>query len=1694
MRLLLSLILLFSLFNASQAEAAASATCPFYAINSSNGYKCFKTRSEAEDYIRTPAADGTRQNRKYLELTRTEPQQVVGGDEIYNYYGVKPRPGVEGNQGFKSFLLPNGNSAYVMCGCKVTGEQAWCVPYGSQSNTTNTPALATYGHYCNSLGTLTDGMVAYHAAQTCRQEVDVTVKTPWPSTPTSSNNNATPDEKPYPPNTGMFWYQGGMLRIQGADCNGNTVAGDRYLYVTSPVTCPVGWALNLQSLKTSEACSSNEWGEVIEYKPAVCPTGKCPKGGRYGNPVIAANGIKIQSPTGWNAESMLGLTLAYDSGNTDATANHFGGNWASLLSMRISGVSYTPYAWAFMDAEGLIDTFWSTTGGVYRSINSSGAYMTRTATECTVFEPSGRRLIFACVNGQTNRKLLRIEFPNNPIKNLTVLWSSTESFVDGVQTEFNNVPNALVRADGRRIDILYSRVNNAANCDAWIRPYACGAIRVKAIHDANGNITLFDYNADGRLAKIYYPDDTREGFDYGNLANICPSTMPACSPSTWPASMPATLLTGTYTETPDGAGGYVRADYGIYQYDSVGRAIVTTHPLDAGRTEFRYATTSDATPTVRLYTDATHYRDRKITSTRVALYDKPKTITEYNPSGAVIRSSTNTYNSVGYLATSTDFRGVRTDWTYNATTGMLTQKVEGANDTTGARRTTQFDWDASANYVTERRLYDSGSALPGTLVSRRTYAFNSRGQVTAQCDIDPANATAMAYACGSAANAPAGVKQLKATYCEQADVTAGTCPAIGQITALDGPRTDVSDVTTYTYFATDDPACASTPESCPHRRGDLWKVTNPLGHAIERLRYDGAGRALSIRNANGVLTEIELSTRGHVVASKTRGSDDTTEADDGITRYEVDANGQVTKVTRPDGSFIDFKYDGARRLQEIKDALGNSIAYSRAMDGTPVQEDTKDAGGALKKTLSRLLNHLGQLQTSFDGNGLPATMTMDVGGFPDTMTDALGRTSDSDFDSLNRLRKLIENTAGAASDKATTQFAYDASNHLVSVIDPKGLSTSYGYNGLGQLTSLGSPDTGLKTYGYDSAELPASVVDARGVATLYTYDALGRVTLSDVPTAGQDVSYVYDVPQADCSASEVFGTGRAARMTDESGSTRYCYDRHGNLVRKVQTVTQGTTLTTGATYDNAGNVVAMTYPSGAIVTYTRNANGQVTRVDAKPTASAAQVTLVSNILYMPFGPVRAIAYGNGRTHWRSYDQNYGIDALNDGVPADGLYMDYALDAVGNVTAVNERTSMYRTYEYDGLDRLKAEMSGATNIESFTYDATGNRQSKTVGASTQTYTYDANSHRLTNVSGQATRTYDASGNTVAIGSYSLPHDDRNRLREFHVGATHHQTYIYNGKGERVLRIGVSNPAVTLQFVYDEAGHLIGEYNSTGGRVAEYVWVADLLVGVLKAHQTSTYQYVETDALGTPRAVINPVTNTTIWRWDLTPTAFGDHAADTDPDANGVGYNFNLRYPGQYYNGLDFISYNYYRDYDARTGRYIQSDPIGLDGGISTFGYVSGNPLSLADPSGLTAYLNFTPNQEILMRRATDDAIKAMKECAECECGSDGGYCLNPDEKQKLLEMLQYDANWDYQGRKSDRGYAQDPTTGKWYPSKFGEIVDGGVAIYPVAFFDYPCPLASLLIHEATHAVTGTGSEHLPYAVEEKCTGCSPRMKK
>jgi len=178
-----------------------------------------------------------------------------------------------------------------------------------------------------------------------------------------------------------------------------------------------------------------------------------------------------------------------------------------------------------------------------------------------------------------------------------------------------------------------------------------------------------------------------------------------------------------------------------------------------------------------------------------------------------------------------------------------------------------------------------------------------------------------------------------------------------------------------------------------------------------------------------------------------------------------------------------------------------------------------------------------------------------------------------------------------------------------------------------------------------------------------------------------------------------------------------------------------------------------------------------------------------------------------------------------------------------------------------------------------------------------------------------------------------------------------TYGYDAADQRILRTETAGAKTSL-ILYDEAGHWLADYDSAGKITRQAVWMDNYLVGLV---DNGKLLYIEPDHLGSPRAVIDPVRKATLWRWRPSDDPFGTALPDEDPDADGARFVFDLRFPGQRYDAVTGLYYNYFRDYDAASGRYVQADPIGLAGGINPYLYANGSPLRHTDPSGEFAFV-------------------------------------------------------------------------------------------------------------------------------------------
>ncbi|MEF9403071.1 MULTISPECIES: RHS repeat domain-containing protein [Ralstonia solanacearum species complex] len=586
------------------------------------------------------------------------------------------------------------------------------------------------------------------------------------------------------------------------------------------------------------------------------------------------------------------------------------------------------------------------------------------------------------------------------------------------------------------------------------------------------------------------------------------------------------------------------------------------------------------------------------------------------------------------------------------------------------------------------------------------------------------------------------------------------------------------------------------------------------------------------------------------------------------------------------------------------------------------------------------------------------------------ITDPRGLVTTLTYDSLGRRTKVQGPPATPGGAAPTAIFSYNGQDRVRQVTDPRSLVTTYTVDGLGNTTQQQSPDTGTTNATYDAAGNLTSRTDARGKTTTFSYDALDRLTQASY-ASGTPTVLEYDGGTSPLPND----IGKLTKVTDEAGSTRFRYNGFGNVVNKTQTTTangvtkdQTIAYAYGTSGSSTGHVTSMTYPSNSVIGYSYDAGGRIAGLTL--TTANGSVALLSNIQYQPFGKPAGWTWGNGTAYTRSFDLSgrltqFPLGATSGtGATPNGLSRTVNYDAASRITAYTHAdtsgstgsstaTAANQTFGYDDQGRLISYLP-ANSSQSYSYDANGNRTGQTVGGNSYTQTVDPASNRQTASTGPTptTNSYDAVGNQTGDGTATYSYSDRGRLASVTKNGTT-TNYLYNGLGQRVVKSGSNVPTGATRYVYDEAGHLIGEYDQSGNALQETVYLGDTPVVTIK---NATPYYIYADQIDTPR-VITDTNNLMVWRWDQTDP-FGATLPDENPTGLGV-FTYNLRFPGQVYDAETGKHYNANRDYDPASGRYVQSDPIGLNGGQwSTYAYVNGDPLGSIDPEGLQSIIACT----------------------------------------------------------------------------------------------------------------------------------------
>jgi RHS repeat-associated protein len=673
------------------------------------------------------------------------------------------------------------------------------------------------------------------------------------------------------------------------------------------------------------------------------------------------------------------------------------------------------------------------------------------------------------------------------------------------------------------------------------------------------------------------------------------------------------------------------------------------------------------------------------------------------------------------------------------------------------------------------------------------------------------------------------------------------------------------------------------------------------------------------------------------------------------TKLDYMPGGQLTKVqeqgnTRPS----QYHYDALNRLTHTLDALQGRTDVDYGLQGQI--EQVTDAGGS-------------RTDYRYNGFGEVIWQRSDASGEVIVYRDQAGRV----------VRQHGGNNAVASTDKASNEIT-DAQTTLGRDVNTGSQTTTNSSAGT-------SPDTPM--------------------AVRYRYDLLGRLTLADYPGTTDDIHYSYDQGENPGSLSQL------TTLKDSSGSQTYTHDALGRVITDTRTGLDGKSNTITYRYNPKGQLAALVYPNGAEIRY-HYRKGQLESL-AYQDANGKHHKIVDEIAYHAFGGPKGWRYGNGLEYQREIDLDGRVSAiaLTSSSPTTGQAIwsqTYRYNQKNDLTGIERHQrqavsaqhandlsdigfSTLLNYGYDDLHRLVQESerkqterdqteqnhTGDSADEpeistTYHYDPVGNRTLKVEAApktakpqNELTYHYEPG-NRLTGYNGLK-QERDKQGNLTRQTTESKEehwlYNAQNRPLAYTVNKRLKASYRHNALGQRTDKL---LPDAHHHYRYNLSGQLIEEQRSVAGAednnkhtsTIHYLWLGDIPVAQITVKEKQTGQsshaegeiteiaYLHPDHLNTSRLATNE-NQTPVWKWQS--DAFGVGEAEDDPDQDGHLTTVNLRFPGQYFDEESGLNYNYFRYYQAETGRYTQSDPIGLNGGWNTFAYVGGRPLQFSDFFGL-----------------------------------------------------------------------------------------------------------------------------------------------
>ena len=703
--------------------------------------------------------------------------------------------------------------------------------------------------------------------------------------------------------------------------------------------------------------------------------------------------------------------------------------------------------------------------------------------------------------------------------------------------------------------------------------------------------------------------------------------------------------------------------------------------------------------------------------------------------------------------------------------------------------------------------------------------------------------------------------------------------------------------------------------------GNFEEILDSNGHGVQAV-YDG-GRLTQVEADNGNSLSFTYNEAGRLIQQSDQNGRTVTftyDTDnlhltqvsslDGTTEYSYIAEAgaalhRISTITLADGTVQHFYYDVRGRLiQKYLNDGAEAVTYSHVGVNEVVVTD------ALGDTTHLWLNERGQIAQVEDSLGHVSQLRFDANGNMTGIVNADGTSTSIEYDTAGNPLSL-QNALGH-----TVDFVWEAQfGHLARLTDQCGNAIDYGYDSQGNLNTLTYADSSSESYSYDAEGNLHVAVNRSGESVSYTFDDNGHLTEKSYAD-GSTATFVYD------------GHGNLISAVDVDSLTTFEYDAADRLVK----TTDGDGRWLSYAYDDAGHRTEMADLAGNVTHYSYDDLGHLSSL------TDGDGHLIASYSYDAAGRLSRGYNGNGTYTTYEYDGAGQLTHLVNYQADDTINssFDYTYDAAGHRTS---ETTLDGTtsYEYDAIGQLSGTTLSDGRYIAYIYDAAGNRTAVVDDGLTTNYSTN-NLNEYTGV-GSATYLYDADGNltekTEASVSTHYIYDVENHLLAV-TTPTETWNYEYDALGNRIATV---HDGMRTEYQLDPTGlvNVAGEYDGSGNLLAAYTYGFGLESQTLTGGSSYYYDY---NAIGST-AGLSGSTGDYVNQYSYLP--FGENLTTTETVANS------FEYVGQWGvtdegNGLDFMRARFY---DEGDGRFISTDPIGINGGFNLYQYTNGKPVDYVD---------------------------------------------------------------------------------------------------------------------------------------------------